>query len=81
MQNFKGDMTEGFREVMRMFSEEADLLLSTADAESELLYAVFMVLVSVPTLLASNMFVLCASEAWVIPQALTETRVVLSVCG
>jgi len=44
-ENFKGDMTEGFRKVMRMFSEEADLLLSTADAESELLYAVFMVLI------------------------------------
>lgn len=44
-QNFQGDMTEGFPHVMRMFSADAGSILAVADGESELLYAVFMILV------------------------------------
>eukprot|EP00961_Rhodomonas_salina_P254692 3441834-Rhodomonas_salina.4 len=43
-QNFQGDMTEGFPHVMRMFSADAGSILAVADGESELLYAVFMIL-------------------------------------
>lgn len=39
-------MTKGFRLVMETFSDEADSILAGAEAESELFYTIFILLVS-----------------------------------